>query len=52
MKTLGAQWPGAWRLVWFCTLTFLLLTVLLLHARVRLEAIRSRLDQMYLDAED
>jgi heme exporter protein C len=52
MRTLGDQWPGAWRLVWFCTVAFLLLTVLLLEARVRLEAIRSRLDQMYLDAED
>jgi heme exporter protein C len=52
MKTLGDKWPGAWMLVWFCSLAFVLLTVLLLVARVRLEAMRSRLDQMYLDAED
>jgi heme exporter protein C len=52
MKTLGEKWPGAWNLVMFCTAAFLLLTVLLLLARVRLEAMRSRLDQMYLDAED
>ncbi len=52
MKTLGAQWPGAWRLVWFCTFAFLFLTVLLLIARVRLEQMRSELDRMYLAAED
>src|SRR6476646_10025689 len=32
MKTLGEKWPGAWMLVWFCSLTFVLLTVLLLVA--------------------
>jgi len=52
MKTLGDKWPGAWYLVWFCTLSFILLTVLMLAARVRLEAMRSRLDEMYLAAED
>ena len=52
MKTLGDKWPGAWYLVWFCTGAFVLLTVLLLGARVHLEALRSRLDDMYLAAED
>jgi hypothetical protein len=52
MKTLGDKFPGAWRLVWFCTIAFLVLTYLLLAARVRLEALRSRLDDMYLAAED
>jgi heme exporter protein C len=52
MKTLGDKWPGAWYLVLFCTLAFVLLTVLLLTARVHLEALRSRLDDMYLAAED
>ncbi|HUK35184.1 MAG TPA: cytochrome c biogenesis protein CcsA [Vicinamibacterales bacterium] len=52
MKTLGGNWPGAWYLVWFCTASFLTLTVLMLAARVRLEAMRHRLDEMYLAAED
>jgi heme exporter protein C len=52
MKTLGDKWPGAWYLVLFCTGAFVLLTVLLLGARVHLEALRSRLDDMYLAAED
>ena len=52
MKTLGEKWPGAWMLVIFCSAAFLLLTVLLLAARVRLEAMRSRLDELYLAAED
>ena len=52
MKTLGDKWPGAWMLVLFCSAAFVLLTVLLLTARVRLEAMRSRLDEMYLAAED
>ena len=52
MRTLGEKFPGAWRVVWFCTAAFLLLTVLLLAARVRLEAMRSELDRMYLEAED
>jgi len=52
MKTLGDKWPGAWMLVWFCSLAFVLLTVLLLVTRVHLEAMRSRLDEMYLAAED
>jgi heme exporter protein C len=52
MKTLGDKWPGAWYLVLFCSAAFVLLTVLVLTARVHLEAIRSRLDDMYLAAED
>ena len=52
MKTLGDKFPGAWRVVWFCTGAFLVLTFLLLAARVRLEAMRSQLDDMYLAAED
>jgi heme exporter protein C len=52
MKTLGDKWPGAWYLVLFCSAAFVLLTVLLLLVRVRLEAMRSRLDEMYLAAED
>jgi heme exporter protein C len=52
MKTLGEKFPGAWAVVWLCTAAFLLLTVLLLAARVRLEAMRSDLDRMYLAAED
>jgi heme exporter protein C len=52
MKTLGDSWPGAWRLVIFCSFAFIFLTVLVLFARVRLEAMRSKLDEMYLAAED
>jgi len=52
MKTLGEKWPGAWLLVLFCSFAFVFLTVLLLAARVRLEQMRSELDQMYLAAED
>jgi len=52
MTTLGDKFPGAWRVVWFCSFAFLFLTVLLLFARVRLEAMRSELDRMYLAAED
>ena len=35
-----------------CTGAFLLLVVLLLAARVRLEAMRAELDRMYLALED
>ena len=52
VRDLGTTFPEAARLVWFCVAAFLLLTVLLLAARVRLEAMRSRLDDMYLAAED
>jgi len=52
MKTLAANFQGAWILVWFCSFAFMFLTVLLLIARVRLEAMRSELDRLYLAAED
>src|ERR1041385_5002495 len=52
MKTLGDKWPGAWRLVIFCSFAFVFLTFLALWARVRLEAMRSKLDELYLAAED
>ncbi len=52
VRTLGEKFPAAWDLVLYCTGAFLVLTVLLLAARVRLEAMRSRLDEMYLAAED
>src|SRR5881394_3379010 len=51
VKTLGDKWPGAWNLVWFCSFAFIFLAVLVLFARVRLEALRSELDRMYLAAE-
>ena len=52
MATLGEKFSGAWYVVWFCSFAFVFLTVLLLLARVRLEAMRSQLDEMYLAAED
>jgi heme exporter protein C len=52
MRTLGESWPGAWNLVWFCVACFLLLVVLLIAARVRLESMRAELDRMYLALED
>ena len=52
MKTLGEKFPAAWNLVWFCTGAFLLLFVVVLAARVRLEALRSELDRLYLAAEE
>ena len=51
MKTLGARSPGMWGVVWFCTVAFLLLFVLLLALRVRLEEQRVELDRLYLEAE-
>jgi heme exporter protein C len=52
MKTLGDKFPAAWNLVWFCTGAFLLLFVVVLAARVRLEALRAELDRLYLAAEE
>ena len=52
MKTLGDKFPAAWNLVWFCTGAFLLLFVVVLAARVRLETLRTELDRLYLAAED
>lgn len=54
MKTLGDT-PGGvimWNTVWFCMTGFLLLAVLLLAARVRLEQQRATLDELYLEAEE
>jgi heme exporter protein C len=51
MKTLGVRSPGMWSVVWFCTAAFLLLFVLLLALRIRLEEQRVELDRLYLDAE-
>ena len=52
MKTLGDKFPAAWNLVWFCTGAFLLLFVVVLAARVRLEALRAELDRLYLAVEE
>src|SRR5215467_16172100 len=52
VRTLGEKFPAAWDLVLYCTGAFLLLVVLLLAARVRLEALRAELDRMYLALED
>jgi len=52
MRTLGEKFPAAWDLVLYCTGAFLLLVVLLLAARVRLEAMRAEMDRMYLALED
>ena len=54
MSTLNETPGGAimWSVVLFCTATFLLLTVGLLLARMRLEELRADLDRLYLAAED
>ena len=52
VRTLGEKFPQALGLVVFCSAAFLLLCILLLAARVRLEALRAELDRMYLAAED
>jgi len=52
MKTLGDKFPAAWNLVWFCSGAFLLLFVITLAARVRLEQLRAQLDRAYLAAEE
>jgi heme exporter protein C len=52
VRTLGEKFPAAWDLVLYCSAAFLLLVVLLLAARVRLEAMRAELDRMYLALED
>ena len=47
--------PGGtimWNVVLFCTITFMLLFVVVLAARVRLEELRANLDRLYLAAED
>lgn len=54
MRTLADTEGGAimWNVVIFCMIAFLLLFVLILQARVRLEALRADLDRLYLAAED
>jgi heme exporter protein C len=52
VRTLGEKFPEAWSLVLFCTAAFLLLFVLLLVTRVRLETLRAELDRLYLAAEE
>jgi heme exporter protein C len=52
VRTLGEKFPAAWDLVLYCSAAFLLLVVLLIAARVRLEAMRAELDRMYLALED
>jgi heme exporter protein C len=54
MRTLADTEGGAimWNVVILCTVAFLLLFVLILQARVRLEAMRADLDRLYLAAED
>ena len=52
MRSLGTTSPEMWNVVLFCTAAFLLLFGLLLAARVRLEAQRARLDELYLALED
>jgi heme exporter protein C len=44
--------PGMRGPFWFCTVAFLLLTVLLFAARVRLEQRRTELEALYLAAEE
>jgi len=54
MRTLGGTEGGAimWNTVWFCMFTFLLMAVLVLAARFRLEEQRAKLDELYLADEE
>jgi heme exporter protein C len=52
MKSLGQTSPEMWSVVWFCTAAFVLLFLLLLTVRTRLEARRAQLDELYLALED
>jgi heme exporter protein C len=49
VPTLG---PGMRGTFWFCVLAFMLLMVLIVAARVRLERQRALVDELYLDLED
>lgn len=49
VPSLGAGMRGPF---WFCVLAFMLLMVLIVAARVRLERQRARLDELYLSLED
>jgi heme exporter protein C len=44
--------PSMWYVILFCTITFLLMTALILVVRVRLENLRAELDRQYLALED
>jgi heme exporter protein C len=52
MTTLGQTSPEMWYVVLFCTAIFLLMFVLLLMTRVRLEQLRAEVDERYLALED
>jgi heme exporter protein C len=52
VRTLGDKFPAALNVVLLCSAAFLVLTAVLLAARVRLEAMRSELDRLYLAAEE
>lgn len=41
-----------WGAVMYCTVTFMLLLLVVLQARVRLEELRAQVDQLYLSLED
>jgi heme exporter protein C len=49
VPTLG---PGMRGTFWFCVLAFMLLMVLIVAARVRLERQRTRVDELFLELED
>lgn len=49
VPTLG---PGMRGTFWFCVLAFMLLMVLIVHVRVRLERHRALVDDLYLELED
>lgn len=51
VRTLGAQAPQMWSVVWFCVGAFLLLFLVLLTLRAGLEERRAELDRLYLEAE-
>jgi heme exporter protein C len=52
MTSLGETSPEMWYVVWLCVFIFLLMASLLLALRMRLEALRAELDELYLAAED
>jgi hypothetical protein len=49
VPTLG---PGMRGTFWFCVLAFMLLMVLIVAARVRLERQRALVDELFLELED
>jgi heme exporter protein C len=52
MTSLGETSPGMWYVALLCTSIFLLMSALLLAARMRLETLRADLDRLYLAAEE